>query len=152
MRFGVESDIVPDRNHAILGVADPTIGELPMANSTTYSGSGTFSGNMLTPEQSTVGTEPKRVRNPRTESAFGHSFHIFVGNGPLILRINNHEIAFDSDVTGSVGEMTQGDVPFIGNAVMRLCNIAPFDGGTFVFVEINWDTPLRFQVMLHYSM
>src|SRR5262245_36136378 len=98
-----------------------------MANSTTYSGSGTFNGKMLTPEQSTVGTEPKRVSSPRAQSAFGHSFHIFFGNGPLILRIDNREITVNSDVTGSVGEMTQDDVPFVGNAVMRLCNVAPFD-------------------------
>jgi hypothetical protein len=123
-----------------------------MADSTTYSGSGAFSGKILTPEQSTVQTERKTVSNARAQSAFGHSFHIFRGNGPLILRINNREITVNSDVTGSVGEMTEDDVPFVGNAVMRLCNVAPFDGGTFVFVEINHGTPLRFQVMLHYSM
>lgn len=41
---------------------------------------------------------------------------------------------------------------FIGNALMRICNIAPFNGGAFIRVEVAWDRPLRFQVMLNYSL
>ena len=114
--------------------------------------SNTYTGEYLAPETRAVGTEPKTGIRPRVQSAFAHHFEIFTGNGANILRISNPEITVNSDVTASIGEMTQNDVPFIGSAVMRVSNVAPFNGGVLVRVEVDFDRPLRFQVMLTYSI
>lgn len=104
-------------------------------------------------EQSTpVRSGGKKVPTTEAVSRFGHSFHLFTGRGTSVVRINNPEITVDSDVTASIGEMTANDTPFIGDALMRVCNVAPFNGGVFVRVEIGWSSNLRFQVMLHYSL
>ena len=69
-----------------------------------------YSGEILTPLASMAGTEGKTGRITETQSAFGHSFHIFSGKGQLLCRITNSEITVNSDVTASIGEMTQNDL------------------------------------------
>ncbi|MFB6439047.1 hypothetical protein ACFCVY_20050 [Streptomyces sp. NPDC056411] len=50
-------------------------------------------------------------------------------------------------VMASLTEIHPDGQPFIGNAVMKICNVAPHDNGVVdVRVEISWDSDLPVRV------
>jgi hypothetical protein len=76
-------------------------------------------------------------------------------NGSFVYTINMPPgaISPSSIVTATITELTNSansnDMPFIGDATLRVDNIAPLAGNQIQMrVEIGWDSPLLFQVRL----
>ena len=90
--------------------------------------------------------QPKLSPQPLAASVFT-AWHIYSGNGIFNIKFEDPNMNVNSNVMVSIGEMSTDDVPFIGLAPMSVANVAPFDNGTWVKVNIGWDTPLRFQLM-----
>jgi hypothetical protein len=95
--------------------------------------------------------EAEETRKGESRQARAHTFGIFTGKGFIRCRINDSRITTASDVTAGIGEMDGNNIPFIGDAVMTVHNVAPFNGGVFVRVNVAWDSPLRFQVMVTFD-
>jgi hypothetical protein len=76
-------------------------------------------------------------------------------NGSFVYTVNMPPgaVSANSIVTATITELsnssTSNDVPFIGDATLRVDNIAPLASNQVQMrVEIGWDSPLLFQVRL----
>lgn len=68
-------------------------------------------------------------------------------HGRITLTLNDGDITHRSVVLataseGDTGNSTASPQRFVGSATFRVCNIAPFDGGVHLVVEIDWDEGL----------
>ena len=75
------------------------------------------------------------------------TWFIFSGNGIFNIKFEHDQMSVQSNVMVSISEMSTNDSPFIGLAPMSIANVAPFNNGVWVKVNIGWDKPLRFQLM-----
>jgi len=76
-------------------------------------------------------------------------------NGSFVYTIGGFPpgaVTPNSIVTAQISELTNSgtsnDVPFIGDAVMRVDNIAPAQDNVVMRVEIDWASPLLFEINL----
>jgi hypothetical protein len=67
-------------------------------------------------------------------------------NGQNILQLNWEFVNPDSRVFVAIGEGAPGGGKFIGNARYTLHNVAPFNGGVSIWVDIEWGSPIRLYV------
>jgi len=77
-------------------------------------------------------------------------FRVYWGqhNGPLNATlnfdgINDQSVVLASVSEGDSGNSTASPARFIGAANMHVDNIAPFDGGVTMRINIDWDSPLN---------
>jgi hypothetical protein len=95
----------------------------------------------------------QKIWKPKKKAALTHgatfftAWHVYSGKGLLDCRFDHPDMSAQSNVMVSISEMTADDVPFIGNASMSVANVAPFDHGVWVRVNVAWDEALRFQLM-----
>ncbi len=57
--------------------------------------------------------------------------------------INHQSVVFAAVSEGDAGNTTQSPQRFLGSAPMRVENIAPFDGGVVLRLQIDWGSPLN---------
>jgi hypothetical protein len=107
---------------------------------------GTSAANrVVVPEQNIW--KPKKKVALTHGATFFTAWHVYSGNGIFNVRFDNPNMNTQSNVMVSISEMTADDIPFIGDAPMSVANVAPFDNGAWVKVNIGWDQSLRFQLM-----
>lgn len=72
------------------------------------------------------------------------------GNGTVRLNLVNGWIGAGSRVFGAISEYnTAWNVDrFIGNAPMQVLNVAPYNGGAWVEISVNWGGPINVCVSL----
>jgi hypothetical protein len=56
--------------------------------------------------------------------------------------INHQSVVIVTASEGDEGNSTASPKRFVGNATIRVANIAPFDGGVVFVVEIDWPNPI----------
>jgi hypothetical protein len=61
--------------------------------------------------------------------------------GELIRKTTN-VFASISEADPIVSSQDPVPAPFLGSAVMTVANIAPYNGGVWILVSVNWNTPL----------
>jgi hypothetical protein len=105
-------------------------------------------GQLVVPDEKVwVPKQKPTLRLQPFEAAFFSAWHVYSGNGVFNIKYEDGSMNVNSNVVVSISEMTTNDTPFIGNAPMSVANVAPFNNGTWVKVNIGWDKPLRFQLM-----
>jgi hypothetical protein len=89
---------------------------------------------------------------PGVESLVGPVFAVIRAHRIFTRRFNIAGVSRFSTIFVTLTEVAQGDngvldIPFIGNATMKLYNVAPRDGGQVdVRGEIDWDSDLNIKV------
>jgi hypothetical protein len=92
---------------------------------------------------------------PRDERIIsqGEAFIIAVGHG----RINhlppanpNLNITPSTLIVASITEVDANNVPFIGLADTKVYNVAAFNGGANIKVDIVWGSNIRYKIMLRW--
>jgi hypothetical protein len=106
-------------------------------------------GQIIVPDEKLLVAKTRKI--VRAATTIFTDWHVFSGNGIFNVKYENPEMGVDSNVMVSISEMTTNDSPFIGNAAMSIANVAPFNHGAWVKVNIAWDRPLRFQLMFLWS-
>ncbi|MCF0069598.1 M12 family metallopeptidase [Dyadobacter sp. CY261] len=73
------------------------------------------------------------------------NFFLWRGHGRALLNIPNSRISAYSTVFASISEYASDPRTsrFIGSARMGVYNIAPYNGGVYVWVEVDWSQPLN---------
>jgi len=54
-------------------------------------------------------------------------------------------------VVASLTEVNDGDVPFLGDATMKVYNVVPHDGWVEVRGEVDWDSDIRIRISVIYE-
>jgi hypothetical protein len=67
-------------------------------------------------------------------------------NGQLILPLNWGVINRNSRVFVAIGEGSAGGGKFIGGARYTVYNVAPRDGGVDIWINVEWNYPIRVYV------
>ena len=107
------------------------------------------SSQLIVPEEKLFVPKKKPALSQQTRAAASvfTDWHIYSGNGIFNINYENVSMSVNSNVMVSISEMTTDDSPFIGLAPMSIANVAPYNHGTWVKVNIGWDKALRFQLM-----
>ncbi|NUW39895.1 hypothetical protein [Nonomuraea rhodomycinica] len=79
------------------------------------------------------------------------SWGYFTGCGDMILDVGASWITPDSQVSASIVEVDDDNVPKMGAARMTVRNVQPYQGGIQTWVSIEWDSPLRVRVSHFYD-
>lgn len=113
--------------------------------------SGEFSGPYLDPQPGSTGPEAQKTGTLSQQSPnIGHVQAGFVGRGIQVVRIADANIKSSSSVVASISEIVL--LPFMmGNAPMSVLNVQPYDRGVLVRVNVDFDRPLWFKVMVIYA-
>lgn len=67
-------------------------------------------------------------------------------NGQHILNLNWGAVTAESRVFVAIAEGAAGGGKFIANARYTLHNVAPFNGGVGIWINIEWGSPIRLYV------
>lgn len=120
--------------------------------------SSTHAGSALKQEpielKPVFGPEGKPPANHFEPKAFGtgsfSTTYQWRGHGTVRLNLLSPWVGAGSRVVASLAEYnTQWNVDrFIGDAPMSVLNVAPYHGGTWIEVSVNWSTALNVSITL----
>ncbi|GAA1194600.1 hypothetical protein GCM10009654_59640 [Streptomyces hebeiensis] len=68
------------------------------------------------------------------------------GHGTFKLPVNSSVTNRNSSVVVSISEIDANGNAFIGAARLAVYNVAPRDGGYDLWVEISWNSDLRYRI------
>ena len=109
----------------------------------------TTANEILDYNETTLETEGTRKgEGPQARAASGGTF---TGNGRIAVTHRDSRITALSNVTAGISEVNANNVPFLGDAVMTVHNVAPFNGGVIVRVNVAWNSPLRCKLMVTFE-
>jgi hypothetical protein len=76
--------------------------------------------------------------------------YLYRGNGQILLKLNHPQIHSGSRVVASASEYnTAWNVDrFIGAAFVQVKNVAPSNGYAYIWLDINWGSPINIAVTL----
>jgi hypothetical protein len=82
----------------------------------------------------------------------GEGFVIGVGRGRINMRATapGLGISAGSNMVASVTEVDGNDVPFLGLADTKVYNVAPFQDGAFIRVDMVWGSDFRYKILLRW--
>jgi hypothetical protein len=106
-------------------------------------------GEIIVPEKKLWA--PKAKKTTHTTHELHTTWVSLRGHGTFNCQITDANMSVDSNVMCSISEMNDSGVPFIGNAAMSVLNVAPFNNGVWVKVNIAFDRDLNFQLMFIWS-
>ena len=85
---------------------------------------------------------------PKFGSGSFSTYYTWRGSGSVKLTCGNNSINANSRVVASISEYNTDPTQnrFIGDASMLVYNVAPYNGGVVVLINVNWDSPLNVRV------
>jgi hypothetical protein len=82
----------------------------------------------------------------------GEGFIIGVGHGRINMRgtAPGLGISAGSNMVASVTEVNAQDVPFVGLADTKVYNVAPFQDGAVIRVDLVWGSDIRYKILMRW--
>ncbi len=93
--------------------------------------------------------EPAKAKDGAELSAGAFStFYTWRGNGTVRLNCGHPSINANSRVVASISEYNTDPRQnrFIGDAAMLIYNVAPYNGGVVIRLNVGWSSPLNVRV------
>jgi hypothetical protein len=82
----------------------------------------------------------------------GEGFIIGVGHGRINMRgtAPGLGISAGSNMVASITEVDGNDVPFAGLADTKVYNVAPFQDGAVIRVDLVWGSDIRYKILMRW--
>ncbi len=82
----------------------------------------------------------------------GEGFIIGVGHGRIDMRgtAPGLGISAGSNMVASITEVNAQDIPFVGLADCKVYNVAPFQDGAVIRVDLVWGSDIRYKILLRW--
>ncbi|WP_156457001.1 hypothetical protein [Bradyrhizobium sp. CCH5-F6] len=112
----------------------------------------TYSGTSLAPPEEMQEATIQTAKSAEEIITRGEGFITGVGRGRINVRGNatGLGISSGSNMVASVTEVDGNNVPFVGLADCKVYNVAPFQDGAVIRIDLVWGSDIRYKILMRW--